>query len=470
MKKPVADEEPLRLIVFDLDGVLVETKRVHFEALNQSLLDAGAARISWQEHLSRFDGLDTESKLDALISEGRLTPAQRSSVWSRKQAVTRSLLRSQEANKEIRKVFRMLREAGIVVGIASNSIRATVDSEINRLGLDQLVNFSLSNEDVSKKKPHPEIYWRAMITAGADPTDTLILEDSGVGRRAAMLSGAKLVPIDSPSEITTDFARTALLPVRSTMVKTPWSPKKLNVLIPMAGAGQRFADAGYSFPKPLIEVFGQSMIELVVRNLNVNAKFIFCVRREHLETYNLESYLRLLAPGCKIVVAPAITEGAASTALLAEELIDDETPLLIANSDQFVDWDSSATLYQFSADGIDGGIVTFQASHPKWSFAEIDDDGFVKRVAEKDPISNVATTGIYYWAKGSDFVKYAKQMISADIRTNGEFYICPVYNQAVRDGARVVTKPVDRMWGLGTPEDLQNFVGDNAAAKLATRG
>jgi dTDP-glucose pyrophosphorylase len=143
---------------------------------------------------------------------------------------------------------------------------------------------------------------------------------------------------------------------------------------------------------------------------------------------------------------------------LAKEFIDNGDALVIANSDQFVEWNSGETLYSFMADGIDGGIVTFHATHPKWSFAKIDEDGIVTEVAEKKPISDIATVGIYFWKKGSDYVRYAEKMIHRNIRTNGEFYVCPVFNQAIEDGKKFRVRNIEKMWGLGTPEDLNYFL------------
>ena len=175
----------------------------------------------------------------------------------------------------------------------------------------------------------------------------------------------------------------------------PWRDSKLNVIIPMAGAGSRFAAAGYTFPKPLIEVKGKPMIKVVVDNLNVEAHFIFVVQKEHYEKYHLKSMLNLIAPGCDIAVIDGMTDGAARTVLKAVDYIKDfDAPLLIANSDQFVEWDSNNTLYAFNAGGVDAGIVTFEATHPKWSYVSLDEKGWVNRVAEKEVISNIATRGI----------------------------------------------------------------------------
>jgi dTDP-glucose pyrophosphorylase len=202
---------------------------------------------------------------------------------------------------------------------------------------------------------------------------------------------------------------------------------------------------------------------LVTWSLNpyIEANYIFLVQKEHYETYNLKYLLNLIAPGCKIVQVDGLTDGAACTTLLAKELIDNDAPLVMANSDQFVEWNSNECLYAFSADSIDGGILTFKATHPKWSYAKLDETGFVSEVAEKKVISDEATVGIYYWRHGSDYVKYAEQMISKNIRTNGEFYTCPVFNEAIADGKKVRVKTIDKMWGIGTPEDLNYFLDNH---------
>ena len=242
--------------------------------------------------------------------------------------------------------------------------------------------------------------------------------------------------------------------------KAKWEGGDMNVLIPMAGAGSRFEKAGYSFPKPLIDVNGKPMIQLVVESLNINGNYIFIVQKEHYEKYSLKHTLNLIAPNCKIVQVDGITEGAACTTLLAKDLINNNKPLLIANSDQFLDWDSNQFMYSMTGDEIDGGILTFKSSHPKWSYAKLDESGFVEQVAEKKVISNQATVGVYYFDKGSDYVNGAESMIEKDVRTNGEFYVCPVYNECVLKGNKIKIFEIEKesMWGLGTPEDLSDFL------------
>ena len=230
----------------------------------------------------------------------------------------------------------------------------------------------------------------------------------------------------------------------------------MNIIVPMAGAGSRFEKAGFTFPKPLIEVKGQPMIAKVVENLNLQGRYIFLVQKAHYEQYDLKNLLNLIAPGCEIVQIDELTEGAACTVLKARDLINNNEPLIISNSDQWIKWNSFETISSFN--NVDGGILTFKSVHPKHSFAKVDGDGFVTEVAEKNPISSDATVGIYHWKRGSDFVKYADQMIEKNIRTNNEFYVCPVYNEAFKDGLKVKASLVDEMWGMGTPEELNNFL------------
>jgi dTDP-glucose pyrophosphorylase len=202
------------------------------------------------------------------------------------------------------------------------------------------------------------------------------------------------------------------------------------------------------------------MIELVVNNLNIEAKYIFIVQKDHFEKYQLKYLLNLIAPDCEIIQVDGVTEGAACTTLLARNFIDNDQPLVIANSDQYVEWNSNECLYAFSADDIDGGILTFESHHPKWSYAKVGDNGFVSEVAEKKVISSDATVGIYYWKRGSDYVKYADQMIEKNVRVNNEFYVCPVFNQAIEDNKKIRIKQIEKMWGIGTPEDLKRFLDE----------
>ncbi len=234
----------------------------------------------------------------------------------------------------------------------------------------------------------------------------------------------------------------------------------MKILIPMAGEGSRFSKEGYTFPKPLIDVNGKPMIQAVVENLNFDAEYIFLVRKKHLKEYSgLENTLSHITNNrYKLVCVDSLTEGAACTALLAKQFINCDEDLLIANSDQIVEYEKENFKLLKQLTSVDAVVYTFKDVHPKWSFVKVDKDGFAVEVAEKKPISNIATCGIYWYRKGSDFVKYAEQMIEKNIRVNNEFYIAPVYNELIGDGKKLIPFHVHKMWGIGTPEDLNSYL------------
>lgn len=452
-----------KLVIFDLDGVLIDSKDYHFDALNAALLKVGEQYvITRQEHVSTYDGLPTRPKLELLTKNKGLPTEYYEQIWRDKQEETFKVFDEQvRKDYELMGYFQQLKDEGYSIAVASNSIRNTVKIILLRLGVLEFVDIYISNEDVYRNKPFPEMYWKCMIRLGALPKDTVIVEDSHIGRQGAIDSKCHLVAVDDRK----DFNQQKVDKIKSllndtTKKKIAWRSEKMNVLVPMAGAGSRFANAGYTFPKPLIEVRGKPMIQVVVEALNVEAKYTYVVQKDHYEKYNLQYLLNLLTPGCNIVQVDGLTEGAACTTLLAKEFINNEEPLIMTNSDQLILWDSNETLYAFNNDNADGGIVTFPATHPKWSFAKLGEDGYVCEVAEKKPISEHATAGIYYWKHGSDYVKYAEQMIEKNIRVNNEFYVCPVYNEAIEDGKKIRIKEIgkDDMWGLGTPEDLDYFL------------
>ena len=451
-----------KLIIFDLDGVLVDAKEIHYDALNNALQNIDPKFvISWEDHLKKYDGMKTYDKLKLLsINKGLpLDLSLQQKIFDDKQFYTAKALSKLKKNPDLINLFQELKNNGYTIACCSNSIKKTVHLVLKKLGISDFFDIKLSNESVKFAKPHPEIYWKAMSYFGATPEDTLIVEDSPTGLTAAYKSGAKVLRVKNPKDFDFDKINNAYYSKKETIDK--WADNKLNVLIPMAGHGSRFAQAGYSFPKPLIEVHGKPMIQVVVDNLAVEANFIFVVQKEHREKYNLDSMLNLITPGCKIVEVEGVTEGAACTTLLAKEFIDNNEPLVIANSDQFVEWNSLDFFYKMNEQNLDAGIVSFQATHPKWSYAKTDENGFVTEVAEKNPISNIATVGIYYWKHGSDYVRFAEQMIENNIRVNKEFYVCPVFNEAIKAGLKIKTFDVPKMWGLGTPEDLNYFLEKN---------
>jgi HAD superfamily hydrolase (TIGR01509 family) len=446
-----------KLVIFDLDGVLIDTRELHFEVLNEALKEVSEEYIiSHKDHLSKFDGLSTKRKLEILSIERNLPIELHSKIWERKQELTFEKLKSHLTYDErLFNIIKKLKEDGLKVCVASNSIRETIKISLMKIGIMEHIDYFVSNEDVSCPKPHPEIYMHCMIKEKVLPKETLIIEDSYIGRTSAIQSGGVLCSVKNPEEVTLE----RIYKTMEKEIKDPkWEDDKMNILIPMAGAGSRFANVGYTFPKPLIQVGDKPMIQVVIENLNIDANYIFLVRTEHYKKYNLKSFLNVITPNCKIILVDELTEGACCTTLLAEEYINNDNPLLIANSDQFMEWSSGEFYHSVNSTGIDGSIITFHNNHPKWSYVKCDDYGNVEELKEKEVISNDATVGVYYWSKGSDYVKYSHKMIEKNLRVNGEFYVAPVYNEAINDGKVIKTYKIDKMWGLGTPEDLNYYL------------
>lgn len=247
--------------------------------------------------------------------------------------------------------------------------------------------------------------------------------------------------------------------------------KMIHIVVPMAGGGAKFKEAGYAFPKPLIDIHGKTMIDVVVRNLkpSVSHRFIFICQRDHYEKYDLHNVFKNATNNqFDVVLVGGKTEGAACTVLLATQYINNDQELIIANADQYIIGGIDVFLKNAQKKKSDGLIMTFEASHPKWSYVRTNKKGQVLEVAEKIVISNHATVGVYYFKKGSDFVRGAEAMIHKNIRNNNEFYVCPVYNELLLEGKEIFVDEIlgSKMYGLGTPEEVSVFLKKIEAGKL----
>lgn len=237
----------------------------------------------------------------------------------------------------------------------------------------------------------------------------------------------------------------------------------LNIVIPLAGAGTSFQKAGYSFPKPVIDINGKPMIQAVVENLipKTDHKFILICKDEHYERFALyQTFSNATHNNYDCVRLSAPTNGAACAVLTAADYINNDTELIIANTDQLVDVKLDNFIGFARKEKLDGAIMTFNSNHPRWSYALTDEKDNVLQTAEKRVISENATVGIYYFKTGAMFVEATGQMIEKDITFNGDFYVCPVYNELILTGKKVKIYPIKNpeMHSLGTPEDLREYI------------
>lgn len=238
----------------------------------------------------------------------------------------------------------------------------------------------------------------------------------------------------------------------------------LNIVIPMAGRGSRFVKEGFVLPKPLIDVNGKHMIEIVIHNLKPTCehRFIFVCQSEHLEKYNLRTIFANACDNFEIVTIDGITDGAAITVLKAREFFENNDSLMIANSDQWIDTDINEYLRDIDIRKLSGSMLTMKATDPKWSYAKVDDFGYVTEVVEKVVVSDEATVGIYNFTSGIDFCRHADYMVEKNIRSGGEFYVAPVYTYMAAAGQKIgiynIGKESCGMYGLGIPSDLELFL------------
>ena len=262
----------------------------------------------------------------------------------------------------------------------------------------------------------------------------------------------------SPSRIA-EFDRSAL---GGQLRAGPKTARDVNVIIPAAGEGSRFAKAGWKKSKPFIDVAGRPMLDHVIENVvPADARVTLLIRNAHMEKHP-KIMQAFDTAEVNTISVKQLTEGTACTVLLARKVFDNDNPMMVANSDQLVDFNVTDYITDCIARDLDGSILVFRdpSMDPKWSFAKLDEEGLVTQVAEKKPISDLATVGIYLFRRGRDFVSATADMVAANERVNGEFYTCPVYNYMIANGARIGVYEVakDAMSGLGTPEDLNSFL------------
>ena len=452
----------IKSVVFDFDGVVADTEKAHFSAFNVALQRNNLEPITWTEHLTIYRGMSSREKLKELLGRRFSTTGiyhkedLAENVLASKKRIEESILTEIIVpDPEKIEMMKELKSKGYTIGICSNSRRELLMKLTALAGFGQYINaiYGTDYEDV-KAKPDPDMYLRIMKDLKVKPSETLIVEDSNVGMMAAVNSGARYCMVDSYSEVN-------LYTVLNKITET----EKVNVIIPAAGQGKRFAEVGFVYPKPLIRVKSVSMIEMVMEMFHF-ADPILLFQTSHIKKYELDRYIKDINPRATVIGVDGITQGAVCTILKAEGNIDNDTELLICNSDNYTTVDINMFLFAMREAKADGGMLTFGAHDPKWSFAAYEgtiDPSLntnilrVTEVAEKKPISDQATAGVYYFRRGSDFVKYAKQMIDKNIRVNNEFYTVPVYNELIQAGGNVYLYTMDQeeFFEMGTPEGLE---------------
>ena len=237
----------------------------------------------------------------------------------------------------------------------------------------------------------------------------------------------------------------------------------MNIVVTMAGSSEEFYKDGSSYTKFLVEIGNKTMVEHVVESLNSllnkGNNVIFLIRKEDDEKYHLGNVIRLLVPEVRIVIVGDNVSGAAITSLFAIEHIIKEDPLILINGDQIIDIEHQDIARNFTLSGMDAGVVVFESFHPRWSFVKCSDNGLVIEAAEKKQISSLATAGLYYYKRAEEYIKCTKNMILKDNNVNGKFYICPVFNEMILDGKKIITYKIDsdKYHSLMSPKKVKQY-------------
>jgi len=447
-------------LFFDLDGVLIDLKELHRDAYITAWNHISPQTpIDVAFHATHLEARPTKDKV-VLCNQILQTSVPVGEVSALKQRLTEQLIGDFKGLVTVTETICWLKSQGHRLACCSNSIRKTIDIALTKLEILDLFDLILSNEDVAQSKPAPDIYLKAARHFGVPPQECLVFEDSIVGRRAATEAGCRIIPITSASDLTVEFLKIC---IGSGSRIASGAPSAIHLVIPMGGLGSRFEKEGYTTPKPFLPIFGKEMYKWVIENMMPQTPMLrdrvqvhIIIREEHRALFENTQ-------GVHLHTIPALTEGPACTVLAIKDIINTSDPLVIANSDQHLEWDSDAFYYSLFHPAIDGIISTFSQLDPtdiKWSYAKTDANQNVIEVAEKRYISSNASTGIYGFSKGSDFVAFAESMIRQNIRVNNEFYVCPVYNEAIRAKKSIKVLDCFKMWGLGVPKDYEIFLAN----------
>jgi HAD superfamily hydrolase (TIGR01509 family) len=465
----------IKALLFDLDGVLFDGREFHKLMFLEAVNKYSDTPITEKYHDTYLDGLSTKQKVDLLVKKQLLSEDSREKTMKSKQELTcKNLEFHIHQNTKLMQLFKNL-SAQYRILCVSNSIFVTITKCLSGLGILPYFHGIISNEDTSENKPSPQPYLTAFLRENLSPRECIIFEDSVYGRTSAYRSGGWVVPIVDIYDLTAEKVYQSISSIEE--MKGIEKSTHFNVVVPMAGLGSRFQKKGYTVPKPFIPVFGKPMIQWVIENMipkqevygltsispPFSVTFHFIVQQAHLDAYNFDELCKSLNIDYTITPIQYLTEGAACTVLLVKDKINNDDPLVTVNSDQFLEWDQNEFYRALVNPTYDGCISVFEQNDPtdiKWSYSKINELGLVTEVAEKKYISNWATTGVYGWKKGSDFIRYTEQMISKNIRVNNEFYVCPVYNEAIGDGKKIRNTLCKKLWGLGVPEDLEFFLNN----------
>ena len=451
----------IQLIVFDLDGVLVESKDLHYEALNEAIRAVAGEDfvITRPEHETVYDGLSTNQKLRLMTIQKDLPLDMHRPIWLRKQELTEVMVRDQlKPDGELLATIRALKkEHGYPLAVASNCIKSSVFNILDSIGVLPLVDAYFSNEDVQHAKPAPDIYLKACSTFGVPPESALVVEDSVKGFEACVRAGCPLFKVRGPEDV-----RVPSIVQRVSAINQGVKP--ITVVVPLAGESQQYWIDGpeavpSELPLFLSDVNGAPAIEWVLKPFlqsRYELKFVFVVKESQMQRFKLESLLPRIVGFRPTVVLPVHGEtlGSLKTVLSVAEKLDGAAPVIFCNGSTVTSWLPGSSIDDLVDTRADGALTTFESNDPKCSYVRVRDGTDLVDVHEKVPVSNIATTGIYYWKSADAFLSAATSIVKRGVKHKGLYYMAPVYNEAVRAGLSFKILPAKGCWPLCSLQEV----------------
>lgn len=242
--------------------------------------------------------------------------------------------------------------------------------------------------------------------------------------------------------------------------------RKLHIIMPMAGEGSRFKKEGWTTPKPLIELNGIPLFKHAISSVSaddISLKYSFIVRQEHIDEYKIDEGIKSFQPDANIFSVLMTTRGAVETCLIAESAIADDDAVIVMDCDlEFRSTKFIKIIKEILAQSVDeasgGALVSFESNEPRYSYAALDEDGFVTRTAEKEVISNHALCGAYFFSTGKRFKQVAHKLLNEPEFKKPEYYVSLLYNYLLADGEKVRLAPMEEYYSYGTPEELKQYL------------
>ncbi len=438
----------IKVLLLDFDGVVADCDMLHDTAFYQALDSVANIKLTDVEKYN-LRALTSVTKVQQLSFKYNIDEQKKQEILSTKDRIKKNIIAQTDYKcihfcPYIHDVFAYCKEHGIKIGLVSNSKRWLLDTVLEQL--NHSFEHIISNEDIEHPKPAPDAYLKALQLFNVNANEALAVEDSPYGIESAKTAGIKTIGITSHKSLTASLIHEYRN--GKTVNADMYPMHDVQLVIPAAGRGTRFHPL--EVPKPFAPINKLPMIQAVINNIGLDCNTHIILRED------IKEYAKKL-PYKNIHYLPYVTCGTVSTMQWIRSHLDMSKPLIIANCDQMIKYDSKV-FYKAMIQKLDGAILTFRATHEKWSYAKVDNQGYVTEVAEKVPISDLATVGIYFWTKAHFFFDDADEMMENNDTVNNEFYTCPTYNYSIKKGRKIKTFDVDEMIGLGTYEDYTDFI------------